>query len=189
MSGETINQNNNQGIFPTHPYFSEKSVINKISLADEIQLCVDEYIQIVQFWQFNVGGTNNIVNESLNQDSGENPNILKEYLFSLLDLPGNFQNGNPFFADDLFSQSLNLYKRKPLISKRTININNFENSTNKNLGNDEETTMLENKNNFNEDIEVLESEDESDFDYEYMSHSNNEDYDELEDNTNDNDVI
>lgn len=65
---------------------------------------------------------------------------------------------------------------------------NFENLKNRNLCNDEDI-MLENKDAFNEDIDALGDEDESDFDYEYIDPRANEDYDELEDNTNDNDVI
>ncbi|KAH8581613.1 uncharacterized protein ELE39_001743 [Cryptosporidium sp. chipmunk genotype I] len=162
--------------------------LDTCTLAREVRFCVDEYIQIVQFWQFNVGNTNNIVNDNFNEYSSENPNILKEYLFSLLDLP-DAQNENPFFANDLLSGSLNVNKKKSNILKRTVCITNFENSKNKNLVNDEDTTVPDNKDIYNEDIELLEDDLESDLDFEYMNSGANEDYDELEDNTNDNDVM
>lgn len=173
------------GVFPTHPYFHEHSEIRKdISLARNVRFCVDDYIQLMQFWQFNSGGINGILNESLNTDS-VNPNILKEYFFSLLDLPKLTNSGTPFFADDLLSSSLNLKKRKLGITRKTISMNS-EGSKNR-LLNDEDTATSENKDNFNE-TEILD-EDESDIDYEYMDSGTNEDYDELEDNSNDNDVI
>ncbi|KAK9173996.1 hypothetical protein CmeUKMEL1_16840 [Cryptosporidium meleagridis] len=190
MSGQTINQNNTQGVFPIHPYFPEQSEVDKeINLAREVKFCVDEYLHITQFWQFNIGNTNSLLNENLDEYSNENQNILKEYLFSLLDLPQNLQKENPFFADDLLSSSLNMNKRRLGISKRAIRMANFDNSKNKNLGDDEDTTVQENRDTYNEDIELLEDDQESDIDYEYMNSGTNEDYDELEDNTNDNDIM
>lgn len=175
------------GVFPTHPYFHEQLDIRKgISLTSEIKYCVDDYIQMMQFWRFNSVSTNGISNESLNTDSIENPDTLKEYLFSLLDVPKASHNGTPFFADDLLSSSLNIKKRKLGVIKKTIKINP-ESSKNRVLLNDEDTTVSESKDASN-DTEILDG-DGSEIDYEYMDSGANEDYDELEDNSNDNDII
>ncbi|KAJ1609325.1 hypothetical protein OJ253_1601 [Cryptosporidium canis] len=175
------------GLFPAHPYFPEKSEVGKdISLDNEVRYCVDDYVQMMQFWQLNVAGANGISNETLNADYIESSSILKEYLFSLLDLPPTIQGGNPFFCDDILSSSLNVKKRKLSVIKKSINISS-ESSKNGSLLNNEDISVLENRDNFN-DIEILDGDD-SDIDYEYIDSGNNEDYDELEDNVNDNDVI
>ncbi|KAF7457956.1 hypothetical protein HWI79_1522 [Cryptosporidium felis] len=179
------------GVFPTHPFITNTSTLRKeTNLTHNIRPFVDEYVQLIQFWQFNVGGTCEGSTETPDFCSIESQDILKEYLYSLLEIQGdNADKRNPFFADELLSDSLNIKRRNGGNSLRPQNLLKRIDSTKKLSVNDEDNFIFDVKDTNNDDIDALESEEESEFDYDYMNPEINEDYDELEDNTNDNDAI